>query len=372
MPEPRPTPAMQRGPLTGVRVVEFAGLGPAPFAAMLMADLGADVLRIDRPGKGASQPHDITSRNRRFVELDLKRDADVASALDLLEQADVLVEGFRPGVMERLGLGPDTVLQRNPKLVYGRMTGWGQSGPLAEAAGHDINYIAITGALGAIGPGQGRPVPPLNLVGDYGGGALYLVVGVLAALISSRQSGHGQVIDCAMCDGVSHLLSLFHTFQAMGQWQDRREANLLDGGAHFYGTYECADGQYIAIGALEPQFYAELCQRAGLESHFIKNQNDAAHWPALKQDMARLVRQRSRAQWCALLEGTDACFSPVLSLREAPDHPHLRARQTHIDVAGIRQAAPAPRFSRTPSAPPLPPPDKPTPFDVALNAWPRR
>ncbi|MDH7799183.1 MULTISPECIES: CaiB/BaiF CoA-transferase family protein [unclassified Beijerinckia] len=366
-----PTTSVRRGPLTGVRVVEFGGLGPAPFAAMLMADLGADVLRIDRPGKGASESHDITSRNRRYVELDLKRDADVASALALLEHANVLIEGFRPGVMERLGLGPDTALARNPKLVYGRMTGWGQTGPLAEAAGHDINYIAITGALGAIGPGQGRPVPPLNLVGDYGGGALYLVVGALSALLSSRETGRGQVIDCAMCDGVSHLLSLFHTFQAMGQWVDRREANLLDGGAHFYGTYECADGKYVAVGALEPQFYAELCKRAGLEAHFTNNQNDPVQWPALKRDIATLFRQRSRAEWCTILEGTDACFSPVLSLREAPEHPHLSARGSYIDLQGVKQAAPAPRFSGTPTALPLPPPKMPTSFIDALHAWSR-
>jgi alpha-methylacyl-CoA racemase len=358
-----------RGPLAGLRVVEFAGLGPAPFAAMLLSDLGADIVRIDRPGRGASQPCDVTNRGRRSVELDLKSAADLRCALDLVAAADVLIEGFRPGVMERLGLGPGVALARNPRLVYGRMTGWGQDGPLSHAAGHDINYIAITGALAAIGPGDGRPVPPLNLVGDYGGGAMYLAVGILAAVLSCRATGRGQVVDCAMCDGTTHLLSLFHGLRAAGQWSDAREANLLDGGAHYYGTYACADGRYIAVGALEPQFYAELCRRAGLDEAVFAEQGDPTCWPELRARAAEVFRQRTRAQWCELLEGTDACFAPVLTLSEAPEHPHLRARGTHVEIAGVVQAAPAPRFSATPAPIPAPPPSAPTAASDVLRDW---
>ncbi len=358
-----------RGPLTSLRIVEFAGLGPAPFAAMLLSDLGADIIRIDRPGRGASRPSDITNRGRRCVELNLKSAEDVRCALDLIAAADALIEGFRPGVMERLGLGPDPVMACNPRLVYGRMTGWGQDGPLSHAAGHDINYIAITGALAAIGPGGGRPVPPLNLVGDYGGGALYLAVGLLAAILSCRATGRGQVVDCAMCDGATHLLSLFHGLRAAGQWSDEREANLLDGGAHYYGTYACADGRYIAVGALEPQFYAELCRRAGLEPAVFADQGDASRWPDLRIRAAEVFRQRTRAQWCELLEGTDACFAPVLTMGEAPDHPHLRARGTHVEIAGVVQAAPTPRFSATPAPMPSAPPLAAVPVADVLREW---
>jgi alpha-methylacyl-CoA racemase len=369
MPASADTESRRNGPLSGVRVVEFAGLGPAPFCAMLLADLGANVVRVDRPGRGAASPTDVTSRGRPAVELDLKTPEGVAQAFQLLELADVAIEGFRPGVMERLGLGPDPVLARNPRLVYGRMTGWGQDGPLSHAAGHDINYIAITGALAAIGPAQGRPVPPLNLVGDYGGGALYLAVGVLSALLWRNQTGRGQVVDCAMCDGVTHLLSLFHGLSAAGHWTDRREANLLDGGAHFYGTYECADGRHVALGALEPQFYRELCRRAGLEPEDVARHDDPAVWDQMRGRFAAVFRQRTRDEWCALLEGTDACFAPVLGLAEAPNHPHLRARGTHIRIDDVVQAAPAPRFSESPTERPLPPPDQATPISDVLATW---
>jgi alpha-methylacyl-CoA racemase len=356
------------GPLRGLRVVEFTGLGPAPFASMLLADLGADVVRIDRRGRAGCGPHDITNRGRRCIELDLKAPPDVESALHLVEMADVLIEGFRPGVMERLGLGPDIVLGRNPRLVYARMTGWGQTGPLSQAAGHDINYIAVTGALAAIGEAGGRPMPPLNLVGDYGGGALYLVVGILAGVLSCRETGRGQVIDCAMCDGVTHMLSLFHSLQAMGRWSDERESNLLDGGAHFYGTYACADGRYISVGALEPQFYAELCRRVGFDDP-PGSQDAQAMWPDLRRRMAALFKQRTRDEWCTLLEGTDACFAPVMSLSEAPQHHHLKARRTHIEVAGVVQSAPVPRFSLTEPSDPAPPPESATPLSDILRDW---
>jgi alpha-methylacyl-CoA racemase len=316
---------------------------------MLLADMGADVLRIDRPGSGASDVDDVVRRGRRNLVLDLKQSSDLDQALELLDRADLLIEGFRPGVMERLGLGPDPVLARNPRLVYGRMTGWGQSGPLAQAAGHDINYIALVGALAAIGTTE-RPVPPLNLVGDYGGGALYLVVGVLAAVIEAQKSGRGQVVDCAMCDGAASLLSMFFTLLARGQWDtSRRSSNLLDGGAPFYTTYKCADGGFVAIGALEPQFYRRLCELLQVdETEF--DRSDRKNWPALQARLAGIFKSRTRAEWCALLEGSDACFAPVLGLREASSHPHLDHRGTYVKIDGVVQPAPAPRFSRTPSA----------------------
>jgi alpha-methylacyl-CoA racemase len=357
------------GPLSGVRVVEFAGIGPGPFACMLLSDMGADVVRIDRPGAGQSAPTDITSRNRRFVNVDLKNEADRTRVLDLLAGADVLVEGFRPGVMERLGLGPDVVLARNPRLVYGRMTGWGQEGALANAAGHDINYIAITGALAAIGPRDGKPVPPLNLVGDYGGGALYLVVGVLAAIIEARRSGRGQVVDAAMCDGAASLMTVFYALTAQGRWQDKRGSNLLDGGAHFYGTYECADGRHVALGAIEPQFYAELLRRAGIDDPDFAKQNERASWPSLQQKLAAIFRTKTRDEWCAILEGTDACFAPVLTLSEAPKHRHLTERRTFVENAGVVQPAPAPRFSGTPSAIQSPPPASASDIGRIVDEW---
>jgi alpha-methylacyl-CoA racemase len=349
------------GPLEGLQVVELASIGPGPFAAMLLADLGASVVRIDRTepsGLGLPMParFDVAGRGRRSVALDIKRPAGRDAALRLIDRADVLIEGWRPGVAERLGLGPDECLARNPGLVYGRMTGFGQQGPLAAAAGHDLNYIALTGALHAIGP-AGQPLPPLNLVGDYGGGALYLAFGLMAALFERQRSGRGQVVDAAMVDGASSLMSLFHGLAAGGQWDPaRRAANLLDGGAPFYATYETADGRFVAIGALEPKFFAELARRIGLDESFVKRQYDRRCWPEMRESITRIISGRARDDWCALLEGSDACFAPVLTLAEAADHPHARARAAFIDIDGVRQPAPAPRFSRsvpsTPSAGP--------------------
>jgi alpha-methylacyl-CoA racemase len=336
------------GPLAGMRIVEFAGIGPGPFACMMLADMGADVVTLDRIG-AKKNLKSVAGRGRKVVELDLKDKASIPQVLDLLASADALIEGFRPGVMERLGLGPDIVLARNPKLVYGRMTGWGQEGPLAQAAGHDINYISVTGALAAIGTRE-RPVPPLNLVGDFGGGALYLVVGVLAALLEAKKSGNGQVVDAAMCDGAASLMSMFFDMTAAGRWTDQRETNFLDGGAHFYGVYECSCGQFISIGSIEPQFYALLRDRAGLSETCYDAHLDRDAWPALKQKLVDLFKTKSRNEWCAIMEGTDICFAPVLTMQEAPKHPHMAARETFVTRHGVTQPAPAPRFSRTPSA----------------------
>ncbi|MCR6733247.1 MAG: CoA transferase [Afipia sp.] len=338
------------GPLRGVRVIEFAGIGPGPFASMLLSDMGADVVSIARPGQGKRDVRDFVNRGRRVIELDLKSAAHIEQALDLIAAADVLIEGFRPQVMERLGLGPDVVLKRNPRLVYGRMTGWGQEGPLSQAAGHDINYIAITGALDSFRSGSGETVSPLNLVGDYGGGALYLVVGVLAAVIEARTSGKGQVVDAAMCDGVSSMLTMFHSLRATGRWTEQPRTNLLDGGAPFYRTYECKDGGFMAIGALEPQFYAELRQLAGLDEECYDAQMNRAEWPKVQEKMAALFKTKTRDEWAKILEGSDACAAAVLGLFDAPKHPHLAARQTFVTADGYVQPAPAPRFSRTPSA----------------------
>jgi alpha-methylacyl-CoA racemase len=341
---------LPKGPLADVRIVELAAIGPVPFAAMLCADMGADVVRIARPGTPPLRPHDIVERGRRVVELDLKATEGVASALALIEHADVLIEGYRPGVMERLGLGPDTVLGRNPRIVYGRMTGWGQSGPLAQAAGHDIDYIALAGALSAIGERDRAPVPPLNLLGDFGGGALYLVAGVLAALLEARRSGRGQVVDCAMVDGAASLMTFIYAALARGEWRDARASNLLDGGAPFYSTYACADGEYIAVGALEPQFHAELIARLGLDAEAFRDRDNPAAWPRLRRLLEETFLRRTRAEWCALLEGSDACFAPVLHMREAAQHPHLAARATIAALDGVACPAPAPRFARTPAA----------------------
>jgi alpha-methylacyl-CoA racemase len=336
------------GPLAGFRIVEFAGIGPGPFACMMLADMGAEVVTLDRIG-GKKNLKLAAGRGRKVVELDLKNEAGIAQVLDLLAHADALIEGFRPGVMERLGLGPETVQARNPRLVYGRMTGWGQEGPLAQAAGHDINYIAVTGALAAIG-GKDKPVPPLNLVGDFGGGALYLVVGVLAALLEASKSGKGQVVDAAMCDGAASLMSMFFDLAAAGRWTETRESNFLDGGAHFYGVYECACGNFISIGSIEPQFYALLRQHAGLSDADFDRQMDSQAWPALRQKLADVFKTRTREVWCKIMEGTDVCFAPVLTMSEAPDHPHMAAREIFVSRHGVTQPAPAPRFSRTPSA----------------------
>ncbi|MFD7627437.1 CaiB/BaiF CoA transferase family protein [Streptomyces sp. NPDC059851] len=343
-----------RGPLFGVRVVELAGIGPGPFAAMLLADLGADVVRVDRPGGAglAIDPaYDITNRNKRSVLVDLKSPQGPAHVLDLVERADVLIEGMRPGVAERLGVGPADCLARNPKLVYGRMTGWGQDGPLAHAAGHDIAYIAVTGALGMIGTPDGPPAVPANLLGDYAGGSLYLVIGVLAALQHARTpAGTGQVVDAAIVDGTAHLTAMIHGMMAAGGWQDRRGANLLDGGCPFYGTYETADGGHMAVGALEQQFYDRFTELLGLPDRSSAARKAPARWGELREAVAARFKSRTREEWTAVFEGTDACVAPVLSLREAPHHPHLAARGTFTDVGGITQPAPAPRFSATPAA----------------------
>ncbi|MFD3477300.1 CaiB/BaiF CoA transferase family protein [Streptomyces sp. NPDC058695] len=340
------------GPLTGVRVVELAGIGPGPFAAMLLADLGADVVRVDRPGGAGlaiNPEYDITNRNKRSVIIDLKADDGPARVLDLVAKADVLIEGYRPGVAERLGVGPDACHARNPRLVYGRMTGWGQDGPLAQRAGHDIAYIALTGTLGMIGKPDEPPTVPANLVGDYAGGSLYLVVGILAALHHARDTGAGQVVDAAIVDGASHLAAMIHGMLAAGGWQDRRGSNLLDGGCPFYGTYETSDGQYMAVGALEQQFYDEFSALLGI-GDTATVRKDLARWGELRDAVAARFKTRTREEWTAVFEGSDACVAPVLSLREAPGHPHLAARGTFTDHGGITQPAPAPRFSATPTA----------------------
>jgi alpha-methylacyl-CoA racemase len=359
---------MASGPLSGLKIVEFAGIGPGPFCGMLLSDLGADVVRVDRKGSGRASPADVTSRGRRSVALDLKSPDAIEAVLKLLESADGLIEGFRPGVMERLGLGPDVVLARNPKLVFGRMTGWGQTGPYAKAAGHDMNYIAITGALHAIGT-EDKPVPPLNLVGDFGGGALYLAFGLMAGIISARETGKGQVIDCAMSDGAASLMAMFYGFKGAGIWKDERRSNLLDGGAHFYDTYQCADGKWISIGSIEPQFYALLLEKTGITDPEFANQMDRSAWPSLKAKLQDVLRTRTQAEWCAIMDATDICFAPVLDLEEAPKHAHNVARETFVTVEGVVQPAPAPRFSATPGAIQGPPPKIGAHNDEALTDW---
>ena len=338
------------GPLSGVRIIEFLGIGPGPYACMLLSDMGADVVTLARQGQWQNDNRQFVNRGRTVVELDLKDPKQIEQAVELLGNADALIEGFRPGVMERLGLGPDVVLKRNPRLVYGRMTGWGQEGPLAQAAGHDINYIAITGALDSFRAPDGALVSPLNLVGDYGGGAMFLVVGVLAGIIEARSSGKGQVVDAAMCDGVSSMLTMFHALKATGRWTDQAGTNLLDGGAHFYRPYRCKDGKYFSLGAIEPQFYAELRKLAGLEDEAFNPQMSRDKWPELRAKMEAIFLTKTCAEWTKILEGSDACAAPVVGLFEAPKHPHLAARKTFVDYEGGVQPAPAPRFSRTVSA----------------------
>jgi alpha-methylacyl-CoA racemase len=342
------------GPLQHLRVIELAAIGPVPLCGMLLADLGADVVRIDRlepSGLGVAMDpkHDVNARGRRSVALDLKAPAGVDAALRLIARADVLIEGLRPGVTDKLGLGPAACQARNPGLVYGRMTGYGQTGPLAAAAGHDLNYVALSGALHAIGPAGGKPVPPLNLVGDYGGGALYLAFGVMAALFERQHSGRGQVVDAAMVDGAASLASMFWGLQAAGSWDGPRGGNLLDGGAPFYDTYETADGRYISLAPLEPKFFATLAAALGLEPRFVPRQYDRRLWPELRAAITAAVKQRTRDEWCARLEGTDACFAPVLSFDEAAAHPHARAREAFVSIDGVLQPGPAPRFDRTPA-----------------------
>ena len=338
------------GPLQGVKVIELAGIGPGPFAGMLLADMGAEVIVVDRAtDSNKIRLPDCNGRGKRSIALNLKSPEGIETLLALVEQADVLFEGFRPGVAEKLGVGPEECLTRNPKLVYGRMTGWGQFGPLAKTAGHDINYISLTGALYAMGRADDKPVPPLNLVGDYGGGGMFLVMGILAALYEAQHSGKGQVVDAAMTDGSAILMAIFNSLHAMGMWSPKRGVNLLDTGAHFYETYETRDGKYISIGSIEPQFYALLMEKAQLDTEIFGDQNNPTKWPDLKNKLTDIFKNKTRDQWCELMEGTDICFAPVLDFLEAQKHPHNMARETYIDVDGMMQPAPAPRFSRTES-----------------------
>jgi alpha-methylacyl-CoA racemase len=348
------------GPLADVRIIEIAGLGPAPFASMVLSDLGADIVRVDRAGSvrggdPATPPVDLLNRGRRSIGIDLKSPEGLEVLFTLIEGADALVEGFRPGVTERLGFGPEVCLERNPRLVYGRMTGWGQEGSYADMAGHDINYIALSGTLHAIGRAGGPPVPPLNLVGDFGGGGMLLALGVVCGIIEARGSGQGQVIDAAMVDGAALLATMIHSFRAMGIWDEARGTNILDTGAHFYDVYETADGKWVSIGSIEPQFYAELLEKTGLSNEDLPFQHDKSQWPALKERMAAIFKAKTRDEWDEVLEGSDVCYAPVLSMGEAPTHPHNARRGTFVEIAGVVQPGPAPRFSRTPSSLPTPP-----------------
>nr|WP_271213785.1 CaiB/BaiF CoA-transferase family protein [Rhodococcus wratislaviensis]GLK41042.1 alpha-methylacyl-CoA racemase [Rhodococcus wratislaviensis] len=350
--------AAPAGPLRGVKVLEFAGVGPAPFSAMMLSDLGADVVRIDRPAipgptedSGMSSITDgILGRGRRSIALNLKHPAGLATALDLVESADALIEGFRPGAMERLGLGPDECLGRNPRLVYGRLTGWGQEGPYATTAGHDLNYIALAGALAPMGRRALPPAPPLNLVGDFGGGGMLMVSGLLAGLVEAMRSGRGQVVDAAMIDGAAYQMTMMYELLGRGAWVEERESNPNDGGSHFYDVYETADGEHVAIAAMEPRFYLELLNRVGLTDSGLPQQWDPEGWPEASRRFTEIFRTRTRAEWCRLLEGTDACFAPVLRMSEAPSHPHNVHRKAFVNVDGVVQPAPAPRFSRTPGS----------------------
>ena len=363
------------GPLSGIKIIEIAGIGPGPFAAMLLSDMGAEVLRVDRSqavrgGDPSKPPVDVLNRGRRSIGVDLKNPDGVQTVLKLVESADALIEGFRPGVAERLGIGPEDCAARNPKLVYGRMTGWGQEGPMAHAAGHDINYIALAGALEPIGRAGQPPLPPLNLVGDFGGGGMFLAFGVVCAILEAQRSGEGQVVDAAMVDGAATLMAMFHGFTAMGMWTDQRGTNLLDTGAHFYEVYETSDGKYVSIGSIEPQFYAELLRLTGLsDDPEFAGQHNRGNWPKLKERLGEVFRSKTRDEWTAIMEGTDVCFAPVLSIKEAPQHPHMAARKTFLDVNGLTQPAPAPRFSRTPGeiARPAAHPGQHT--DEALAEW---
>ncbi|MBZ2187576.1 CoA transferase [Alcanivorax sp. JB21] len=344
------------GPLHGLRIIELSGIGPGPFCGMMLADMGAEVIRVDRPGGNpvAEIGHDVLFRNRRSIALNLKSPEGVAALLKLCESADGLFEGFRPGVTERLGIGPEACLARNEKLVYGRMTGWGQTGPLASAAGHDINYIALSGALHAMGRKGDKPLPPLNLVGDFGGGGMMLAFGMVCALLESSRSGKGQVIDCSMVEGAAALMAMFYGLQGRGMFSNGRGGHMLDTGAHFYEVYETADGGYISVGSIEPQFYALLLEKAELDPAVFGVQMNPAQWPEQKKTLEHVFRQKTRAQWCQIMEGTDICFAPVLDLQEAPAHAHNQARQSFVDVDGMTQHAPTPRFSRTRSAAPQP------------------
>jgi len=335
------------GPLAGFKIIELAGIGPGPFCGMMLSDMGAEVIRVERLSGADKAPKDVLARNRRSLAVDLKSPEGVETVLRLVESADALFEGFRPGVTERLGLGPDIALARNPKLVYGRMTGWGQEGPMAQAAGHDINYIGLSGALHAIGRQGERPVPPLNLVGDFGGGGMLLAYGLVCGMLETQRSGKGQVVDAAMVDGSAALMAMFFSFAASGAFTDQRGTNLLDGAAHFYDTYETKDGKHVCIGSIEPQFYALLIEKAGLDPEKYAKQMDPTQWPVLKADLTQTFLTKTQAEWCEIMEGTDVCFAPVLSIFEAPEHPHNKARNSFMEIDGVMQQAPAPRFSRT-------------------------
>lgn len=362
------------GPLKGFKVIELAGIGPAPMCAMLLSDLGAEVLRIDRTadaglGIAMKTKYSLLNRGRRSIALDLKRPEATETVLRLVGQADALIEGFRPGVMERLGLGPDVCLARNPRLVYGRMTGWGQDGPLASAAGHDINYIALSGALHSIGRRGEAPVPPLNLIGDFGGGALYLAFGVVTGLLEAQKSGRGQVVDTAMVDGAASLMTAIYGMHGSGIWSDERGTNILDTGAHYYDVYETKDGKHISIGSIETKFYDELLRLSGLKREELAPQNDRKSWPQMKDRVAALFKTKTRDEWCAIMEGSDICFAPVLSMTEAPNHPHNKHRGTFVEQDGVVQPAPAPRFSRTPGAIQRPPAQPGEHTEEALRDW---
>jgi alpha-methylacyl-CoA racemase len=362
------------GPLTGVRVLEFEAIGPGPFCGMLLADMGADVLLVDRAqdaelGFGRERWYDVMMRGRRSVTLDLKSPGGVTAALALAARADAVIEGFRPGVMERLGLGPSTLLAANPKLVYGRTTGWGQTGPLAARAGHDIDYIALSGVLHAIGRADGPPVPPLNLVGDFGGGGMLLAFGIACALIEAQRSGQGQVVDAAMIEGASLLTTMIWGMQAAQKWSDVRGGNVLDSGAPWYDTYATSDNRYVAIGAIEPKFYAELLERLGLANAALPDQNDRTGWPVLRARFAAVFATKTRDEWCRVFDGSDACVAPVLTFAEAARHPHFAARSSHVTVGTVTQPAPAPRFSRTPGAVRRPPPERGARGREALAEW---
>ncbi len=362
------------GVLSGYRVIELAGIGPAPMCAMLLSDMGADVVRIDRLadaglGVQVQTKYSLLNRGRRSVALDLKRPEATDAVLRMVAKADALIEGFRPGVMERLGLGPEVCLSRNPKLVYGRMTGWGQEGPLAQAAGHDINYIALAGALYCIGRRGTAPVPPLNLVGDFGGGALYLALGVVGGILEAQKSGKGQVVDVAMVDGVASLMTAIYGMHGAGIWTNERGTNILDTGAHYYDVYETRDGKHISVGSIETKFYEELLERSGLKNEELPRQNDRPSWPRMKERLKSLFLSKTRDEWCKIMEGTDICFAPVLSMDEAPQHPHNQIRETFVEQDGVTQPAPAPRFSRTPSAIQRPPAKPGEHTEEALRDW---
>lgn len=358
------------GPLSGIRIIEIAGIGPGPFCGMMLADHGAEVIRVDRPGGQAlvgDAARDLLNRSRLSMAIDLKSEEGIGAVRRLIASADGLIEGFRPGVMERLGLGPEPLLADNPRLVYGRMTGWGQEGPYAQAAGHDLNYIALSGVLDACGRAGSKPTPPINLIGDFGGGGMMLAFGMVAALLAARSTGMGQVVDCAMTDGSALLATMIWSLRATGRWNDERGTNFLDTGAHYYDTYETADGKFISIAPVEPQFYADLIERLGLaDDPEFTVQNDPRRWPRLKNKLNALFRTRTRDEWCAVLEHSDACFAPVLSMREAPEHPHNQARETFVTVDGVTQPAPAPRYSRTATAAPVPMSQDP---DRARQIW---